>query len=117
MAYLVAKRIYKDEIVLIAQSRMSMQQAQRKLSEVATFPGQLDRNNEEGFQGELWIEIETEQRTIETDPVCFLPEHAHAALVRTGMRADMATRLLSDEYARDWLTNYYGGMGRVWSKD
>lgn len=112
MAYIVAKRIFRNEIVPIAESRMTLRKAQRKLREIGTFAGQLDRDAD-GIDGELWIEIETEQRTIETDPVCFPPESAHAALVRSGMKADEARRFLSDEHACQWLNDYYASAGHI----
>lgn len=115
MAYLVIKRIYQNEILSIAGQRMSKVQALETYRDIATFPSQLDRETRrEDAEGELWIEVETEQGDTETDPVCFPAESAHTTLVRLGVLAEDATRLLSNSYAEQWLKDYYGAMSRNW---
>lgn len=65
-------------------------------------------------KGEIWFEIETETGELVSDPVCFTPSMAHATLAATGMSDSEAVHLLSNDYARQWLTDYYASGGRIW---
>lgn len=96
---LLAKRIYKGELIVVGVSTLTVAGARKKLAEIAAFPNVLTGDSEGEGDGELWFEIEDDKGNLIDDPVCFAAEHALAAYVRTGMAEDEAKRLLSDEYA------------------
>lgn len=105
---LVAKRMYKGQIVVLREAMLPAAEARQKLREIAAFPGQVTGREKDG-EGELWIETE-EDGTLIDDPVCFAPEAAHATLVRTGIPYDEATEMLSDAYARSYLSALYAAL-------
>ena len=107
MAYLVAKRIYQDEIITIASSQMEKRAALRKLAEIEDFPG-LITEHRDNAEGELWIEVEAMDGDVISDPARFPANFSLNTLVRTGMTSTEAERLLSDEFAQDWLLKRYG---------
>jgi rRNA processing protein Krr1/Pno1 len=103
---LVARRLYKDEIVEILSSSIGMRKSIKRLGEIAQFDGQQAGTRSE--EGELWIEVTEDNGDLVGDPIIFAAEFAHATLVRTGVDPEEATRILSDEYAQDVLRDTYG---------
>lgn len=112
MAVLIAKRIYQGEIVELTNSEMSMNDAKSKLGEIAQFPGVLSTHQNDA-EGELWIEIEGNNGDTLSDPVCFGPNEAVQALVRTGMLETEACYYMSESFAQTWLDSYYAEAGRT----
>ena len=106
--FLVAKRVYEGELVPLLTKRLHKAACKQKLEEIAAFPGVLvDGHSYVSGEGELWFEGEAENGDLVIDPVCFPAKLAHETLVRTGVKPQEATRLLSDEYAGRWVTDRY----------
>lgn len=109
MAYLIAKRIYQGELIPLLTKRMTRSDAEHKLGEIRAFPGVVTEHVDD--DPELWFEVEEEWGDLAGfDPVCFPGYLAYETLVRTGVKPSEASRLLSDEYAAQWLAAYRAGV-------
>lgn len=107
MATLVAKHIYKGELILILTApRMSLARANKKLAEIAEFEG-TTTDSYVDCEGELWFEIEDAEGDLVSDPIRFVHQHAKYTLMRTGVPEREAVRLLSDEYAEQYLAQLW----------
>lgn len=106
MILLIAKRVYKGELVDLFTASMSRMVAFRKLKEITAFPG-ASLLHTDGGEGELWFEIEkwdvNGQEILSDPPVCFPANIARDTLLRTGASEVTVDERMTDEYAESFL--------------
>lgn len=113
MAYLVLSRVWYEEIIEIGRARMKLRQAKRLLTNAeSALPKHATLEaGETAEHGEFWLEIESEEGDLISDPIRTRPKFS-SWLVST---VDIPLEFTADERANQlyaelkaWMVSRYG---------
>lgn len=107
MAYLMVRRHWNDEVLPLASVRVSKARA-GVLIGLAMGAGVHRPLGAESQHGDVWLEVESEQHDLISDPVVF-PIAAAPAMLRTlSMDDDTIAHILSDDFANETCAHVRG---------